>query len=90
MRVLNHLNVVALQMGEWEGNVGNDRRTRGAGRRKEEGEVNSLFSPWLKDNIARIQHDPKAWKGCDGGMKEKNTLRRDGRKFWAVRRNSLR
>lgn len=68
--VLNHLNVVAPQMGEWEGIMDNDRRTRGTGRRKEEGEMNSLFCPQLKDN-ARIQCDTKAWQGCDGGMKEK-------------------
>lgn len=38
MGVLDHLNVVAPQMGELEGNVGNDKRTRrevGGERRKE-------------------------------------------------------
>lgn len=72
--------------------IGHDRRTGGTGRRKEGREMNILnihFCPQLKDNIARIQSDTKASEGCDGGMKERNTLRRDGRKFWAVKRNSL-
>ena len=51
---LNHLNVVAPQMGERDRNMGNDRRTRRTGRRKEEGAMNSLFCPQLEDHIARI------------------------------------
>lgn len=59
-------------MGEWDGNMGNDRRTRRTGRRKEEGAMNSLFCPQLEDHIARIQCHTKVWEACDDeGMKEK-------------------
>lgn len=40
--------------------MSNDSRTRDTGRRKEEGEMSSLFCPWLKDNIGKSRHDAKA------------------------------